>query len=142
MNSVAFTKSLSFKQTRNAVIIAFCLGVIFSLIQISYDLTKAKQEIGVNISQVIKSVERPASKAAYALDQDFGKEILEGLFQYRSIVRAEILDDDAEVLVALERPLGKHKLRPLTTAILVKKKSSHQVYLSMFRPLIQILQRN
>jgi len=117
MKSVTFRKSLSFKQTRNAVLIAFCLGVIFSLIQIFHDLSKARQEIGLNISQVIKSVERPASKAAYALDQDFGKEILEGLFHYQSIVRAEILDDAAEVLVALERPLKKHKLRPLTTAI-------------------------
>ena len=122
MNSVAFRKSLSFKQTRNAVVIAFCLGVIFSLIQISHDFTKAKQEIELNMSQVIKSVERSASKAAYALDQEFGKEILEGLFQYQSIVKAEILDDDAEVLVALERPLRKHKLRPLTSAIFGHKK--------------------
>jgi PAS domain S-box-containing protein len=84
--------SLSFRQARAAVIIAFLLGVLFSAVQIYSDLNSEKQRVDSKFNQLLKTVEESTVQAAYGLDTVQAQNIVAGMFQYKSIYRAQITD--------------------------------------------------
>ena len=88
--SVRLKNRLSFKQARLAVLIAISLGLLFGAVQIAFDFKNEQTRIDTSILQFLSTVRQSASQAAYGLEETLAKRVLSGLFQNKSIVRAEI----------------------------------------------------
>lgn len=94
---------LSFKQASITVVAAFFLGLCLSLIQLTFDLNNEKKVVDTTVRQVLNTLKEPAAQAAYNLDQRLGNRVIEGLFEYRPIYKAQILDDFGDSLASRER---------------------------------------
>ena len=98
---------LSFRQARNAVVIALVLGLIFTLAQITSDLLSEREAVDRTIHQVLETLEAPAAQAAYDVDRDLAQNVIESLLKYKSIHSAVLVDNFGDVLAARERPLAR-----------------------------------
>ncbi|MBU2550504.1 MAG: PAS domain S-box protein [Proteobacteria bacterium] len=96
--------SLSFRQAMIAVVVTLVLGVVISAGQIFLDLSLEQTRIENVPRQIVKMLRAPAAQAAYGLDENLAGVIIDGLFQYRPIRKAELVDDFGSVLASRERP--------------------------------------
>ena len=86
------------------MLIALALGALFSAFQIFSDLFKEREEISGTVLQVLSALKEPATQAVYGLDNVLADKVAEGLFEYRPIYKATIVDDFGNQLSSLERP--------------------------------------
>ena len=115
---VRLSHSLSFRQARNAVIIAFVLGLIFSLLQIADDLETEREAVDRTVNQVLKTLQAPAVQAAYNVDAKLASNVVSSLFEYRPIYSATLMDDFGDSLAHLQRPVSEAWHSKLADAML------------------------
>ena len=101
---IPLRKSLSYRQTKAAVIAAFLIGVILSSGQIYLDYFSQKGELNELIDDVLITANRAAFHAAYNLDSNGAEQVSEGLVSNVSIVSAAIYDDRGGLLGSAEKP--------------------------------------
>lgn len=94
--NILFTKSISFRQTRNCIAVAIILGLIISTIQLTIDYRNHQDEVNEMIQHVLTSADGPASLAAFNFDTVSGGYITQGLASFLPITNAEILLDTKE----------------------------------------------
>ncbi len=110
-------QSLSFKQARAAVVIGLILGVFFSALQIVFDLKSERQRVDAKYTQLLRTVEDSAIQAAFGLDTQLAQRVVDGLFQYKAIFRAQITDNFKDRMALAVRPKSKGGLEPIATAL-------------------------
>ena len=101
---IPLTKSLSYRQTKVAVIAAFVIGIVLSSGQIYLDYFSQKDELNKLISDVLITANRAAFHAAYNLDSNGATQLSEGLVSNVSIVSAIIYDDRGGMLGLADKP--------------------------------------
>ena len=101
---IPLTKSLSYRQTKAAVIVAFVIGIVLSSGQIYLDYFSQKDELNKLISDVLITANRAAFHAAYNLDSNGATQVSEGLVSNVSIVSAIIYDDRGGMLGSADKP--------------------------------------
>ena len=94
---------LSLKQTRITVSVALLLGLLISFIQIGHDLATEQKQADAEVHQVLETVREAAVESAYAVSKPLATRVVNGLFNYRPIIRAEITDDFGETLALRQR---------------------------------------
>ncbi len=114
--------SLSFKQAMITVLAVFIIGLVFSLYQITADLNQEKMRIDQTVNQVLRLLEFPAAQAAFNLDNNLAKQVVQGLFEYAPIYQAEIKDDLGGVLASAERAPASTRLRYLANLLVGSSK--------------------
>lgn len=114
---------LSFRQARDAVAIAFVLGLFFSLFQITVDLIGEREDADQTVHQVLKTLEAPAIQAAFHVDHNLAANVVSSLFEYRPIYSATLVDDFGDSLAHLQRPVTGGWLSTLADAILNEQDS-------------------
>ena len=102
---IPLRKSLSYRQTKVAVIAAFLIGIIISSGQIYLDYFSQKDELTELINDVLITANRAAFHAAYNLDSNGAEQVSEGLVSNLSIVSAAIYDDSGALLGSADNPL-------------------------------------
>ncbi len=119
-------ESLPIKLGRYSVLVALILGLLFSLIQVGIDFRNERQSIDIAIQQHLATLEKSAAEASYQLDVPQGQRVLEGLFVFPSVYRAEIIDDFGDVLVQETR--GEPAASPrFITRFLLGEQSFRQI---------------
>jgi signal transduction histidine kinase/DNA-binding NarL/FixJ family response regulator len=101
---IPLRKSLSYRQTKAAVIAAFFIGIILSSGQIYLDYFSQKGERNELIDDVLITANRAAFHAAYNLDSNGAEQVSEGLVSNLSIVSAAIYDDRGALLGSADKP--------------------------------------
>jgi len=119
---IKFTDSLFYRQVKLVVATAFVIGLLLSLLQIFTDVNRERNEIDSTVNEVIGALKGPATQAAYALNSNLANRVLEGLFEYKPIYRAEIINDFNERLAYLERPKTKTGYGVLTHLLIGETK--------------------
>ncbi|MBU2513236.1 HAMP domain-containing histidine kinase [bacterium] len=112
-----FRDRLSYKQARSTVFIAIILGILFSILQIYLDYSEHDATLDSTINQVLNIVEQSASQAAYSLDKEFAIEVISGLFEYKPIFEAAIIDDLGKTLAVIQGSKDLGTLRLITDYI-------------------------
>ncbi len=102
--NVPFTENISYKQARNAVLIAIVLGILFSAAQIGIDLRNEKRLVSETIRQILSTVGETAAEASFNLDKELGQKTANGLFAYGPIIEVSIQDDLGTVIAYAKRP--------------------------------------
>ncbi|MCW8975973.1 MAG: ATP-binding protein [Sedimenticola sp.] len=114
--------SLSFKQAMITVLTVFVIGLTFSLYQITADLKQEKMRTDQTVNQVLRLLEFPAAQAAFNLDNNLAKQVIQGLFEYAPIYQAELKDDLGGVLASSQREQSNANLRYLANLLLGSSK--------------------
>jgi len=109
-NNVKFKNRIAYKQTRFVVMLAFGLGLIFSLIQIYVDYIKQTGELTNTILQVVSTMRQPATEAAFHLDPNLANQVGRGLFEFAPIVSVNIVgnigdDQLPQTLLEIDKPV-------------------------------------
>ena len=107
-------KRLSFKLTRNTVLLALVLGILLNLVQVTADYFNARQSMDDDIRALTDISYSPASQIAYNIDTRLAEELLEGLLRHPAIVEAEIVDPDDRLLAKRQRPMSDSSYRWLS----------------------------
>ena len=94
------TKRLSFRLTRNTVLLAMALGLVLNLSQVTLDFFQAREAMDEDIRALMEITRSPASQIAYNIDVRLAEELLDGLLQHPSIIDARIIDPDGRTLAA------------------------------------------
>ncbi|WP_119677568.1 EAL domain-containing protein [Indioceanicola profundi] len=120
---IPLRKRLSFKQARNTALLTLVLGFFLSSAQIAIDLLDMERQTDQLVEQVLKTLREPAAEAAYAFDQALAERVLTGLFEYRPVFRAVILEDFGNQLAIMERPQVEGGLKWLAEVLLPQEKT-------------------
>jgi diguanylate cyclase (GGDEF)-like protein/PAS domain S-box-containing protein len=120
---IPLRKRLSFKQARNTALLTLILGLFLSMAQIAIDLLDVERQADQTVEQVLRTLREPAAEAAYAFDQALADRVLTGLFEYRPVFKAVILEDFGNQLAAKERPQVEGGLKWLAEVLLPEEKT-------------------
>ncbi|WP_166255402.1 hybrid sensor histidine kinase/response regulator [Marinobacter salicampi] len=113
MNS-PFQKRLSFRLTRNTVLLAMVLGLLLNIIQVSLDFFHASEAMDQDIQALMEISHSPASQIAYNIDARLAEELLTGLLKHPAIVDARIVDPEDRTLAAASRSHNESRYRWLS----------------------------
>jgi two-component system, sensor histidine kinase SagS len=102
---IPIRQSLSYRQTRNAVIVAFSIGLILSSAQIYLDYFSQRNKMRDSVRHVLSTAERAAYHAAFNLDETGALQITRGLVSNQLIVEANIRDNAGTSLGAAKSEL-------------------------------------
>ncbi len=95
-----FRKRLSFRLTRDTVLVAMALGLVLNVIQITLDYFNARQSMEEEIHALIDISVSPASQIAYNIDVRLAEELLDGLLRHPATIDARIIDNDGQTMAA------------------------------------------
>lgn len=98
------SQSLSFKQARLAVLIAFVLGALASLLQVSLDYVNEDASIDREMSALLEISDQPAARIAYNIDSELARELVTGLLRSPAVIYAAIVDNRGVELSSASRP--------------------------------------
>ena len=71
-----FKKRLSYRLTRDTVLIAMVLGLILNIVQVTLDYFSARESMVQEIQALIEISHSPASQIAYNIDIRLAEELL------------------------------------------------------------------
>jgi len=95
-----FRKRLSFRLTRDTVLIAMTLGLVLNAIQITLDYFNARAAMEEDVHALIDISVSPASQIAYNIDVRLAEELLDGLLRHPATTDARITDNDGLTMAA------------------------------------------
>lgn len=95
-----FRKRLSFRLTRDTVLVAMALGLALNVIQIALDYSNARHAMEEEIHALIDISVSPASQIAYNIDVRLAEELLDGLMRHPAAIDARIIDNDGQTMAA------------------------------------------
>ncbi|PIP80018.1 MAG: hypothetical protein COW84_07335 [Gammaproteobacteria bacterium CG22_combo_CG10-13_8_21_14_all_40_8] len=96
-------EGLSYKQSIQVVLAAFFIGFLLSSLQIWQEFKETKANFEKNVSQVINTSKRNAVQAAYSFDNEAAIQVVNGLFEFNPIYKAQITESFGSVLAERER---------------------------------------
>lgn len=112
--NIPFTRRLSFKQASLTVLVAFILGTLLSLLQVSIDYANQEASIDREIHTLLEISRTPATRITYNIDAELAHELVLGLLNSPAIIRAEILDNSGASLASVSRPRQDSRYRPIS----------------------------
>jgi PAS domain S-box-containing protein len=120
---------LSVVQARNAVIIALILGLVFSLVQIGFDLRNERDSLDHQVSRMLETIKAPASRAVFNVDRGLAENVVDSLLKFLPIYHASLTDDFGDVLASRDKPQTVARY-PLLADILPVYRSSYSLDLT------------
>lgn len=114
---------LLFHQVKLALIAAFLLGIVMSIIQIGTDIVKEKKQIDITAMQVINMLRRPAVQAVYFIEEESAVAVIDGFFEYHPVRMAKLTDEFGFVMGFRQRPPTQGMLKWLSEIIFGKGKT-------------------
>ncbi|MCR8914019.1 ATP-binding protein [Marinobacter sp. PJ-38] len=95
-----FKKRLSYRLTRDTVLIAMVLGLILNVVQVTLDYFSARDSMEQEIRALIEISHSPASQIAYNIDIRLAEELLDGLLRHPATIDARIIDNNDQTMAA------------------------------------------
>ncbi|UUQ66409.1 EAL domain-containing protein [Pseudomonas fuscovaginae UPB0736] len=115
--------SLSVKLLRVVLLSALIVGVLLSCAQIVFDAYKTREAVANDAQRILDMFRDPSTQAVYSLDREMGMQVIEGLFQDKSVRMASIGHPNETMLAEKSRELQTSSSRWLTDLILGKERT-------------------
>ncbi len=113
--------SLSFKLLRWVVAAALLVGVFFSFMQVAYDAYLTEQQIKNDGQRILAMFSDPSKQALYSLDEEVGRQVIEGLLHHEAVRFASIGHPDEVLLAQGSRSLQVSQRRNFTDLIFAQE---------------------
>lgn len=101
----SFGSRLSFIQARNCVFVAFLVGMLLSVIQITVDYARETDAVENFANEILEASKFAAADATFHLDGPAAQEVVRGVLQYHPVVSAKITNEEERVLASLNKNL-------------------------------------
>ncbi len=101
---------LHIRQAARVLAVALALGALLSTIQIAIDLHYERRNVHAAIGQVLDSLSRPASQAAFSVSPYLAEGVVDSLLKYQPIHSAAIATETGVVLAQRSRPVAPDRL--------------------------------
>lgn len=95
-----FKTRLSYRLTRDTVLLAMVLGLFLNLIQVSHDYRRALTDMDQDIHALMDISHSPASQIAYNIDTRLAGELLEGMLNHKAVIDARLVDPNQRTVAA------------------------------------------
>ncbi|WP_273203999.1 ATP-binding protein [Marinobacter subterrani] len=95
-----FRQRLSYRLTRDTVLVAMALGLVLNVVQIGLDYFSARASMENEIHALVDISKSPASQIAYNIDVRLAEELLDGLLRHPAMIDARIVDNDNHTMAA------------------------------------------
>lgn len=115
--------SLSVKLLRVVLLSALIVGVLLSCAQIVFDAYKTREAVANDAQRILDMFRDPSTQAVYSLDREMGMQVIEGLFQDKSVRMASIGHPNETMLAEKSRELQTSSSRWLTDLILGQERT-------------------
>lgn len=93
-----FRQKLSWRLTRDTVLVAMVLGLLLNLVQITLDYFTARDAMERDVHALLEISQSPASQIAYNINVRLARELLDGLLEHPATIDARILDSDGQAM--------------------------------------------
>ncbi|PCM46378.1 ATP-binding protein [Marinobacter sp. ANT_B65] len=91
---------LSYRLTRDTVLIAMVLGLVLNAVQITLDYFSARNSMEADVQALMEISHNPAAQIAYNIDVRLAKELLDGLLRHPATIDARIVDSRNNTMAA------------------------------------------
>ncbi len=105
-----------------AILVAFSLGVILSVIEIWADWSQETKRIDQDSMQILEIFRTSAAEVAYLLDKNLANQVIKGILENEIVLRAEILDDFGDVVAMATRAKKSGTFRDLPQVFFGEKR--------------------
>lgn len=106
-----FKKRLSYRLTRDTVLIAMVLGLVLNIVQVTLDYFSARDSMEQEIRALIEISHSPASQIAYNIDIRLAEELLDGLLRHPATIDARIIDNNDQTMAAASQSSPQSRYR-------------------------------
>lgn len=106
-----FRNRLSYRLTRNTVLIAMALGLALNVVQITLDYFSAREAMSADIEALMEISHNPAAQIAYNIDVRLAGELLDGLLHHPATIDARIVEDEDDVMAAASKDASESPYR-------------------------------
>jgi len=106
-----FRKRLSWRLTRDTVLVAMVVGLVLNIIQITLDYFAARESMEQEIQALMEISHSPASQIAYNINVRLAEELLDGLLQHPATTDARILDAEGHTMSAASQSSSSSRYR-------------------------------
>ncbi len=106
-----FRQRLSWRLTRDTVLVAMVVGLVLNLIQITLDYFAARESMEREIQALMEISHSPASQIAYNINIRLAEELLNGLLQHPATTDARILGADGRTMSAASHSTASSRYR-------------------------------
>ena len=93
--------------TKIILLLSVVIGIIFSVMQIYFDVASQKENDVKSIEQLVETIMPLASQAAYEMNEQAAKEVLTGVMAFGPVLSASIVDEKGRVLSNARRNGGE-----------------------------------
>lgn len=97
--------------------VALFSGILISALQITLDADRVSDELDQQARQTLALVGDAATQAAFSIDNELARQVVDGLFEQESVRLARIAHPDGEPLAESEKPVFEGPFRPITDSI-------------------------
>ncbi|SFR48570.1 Signal transduction histidine kinase [Marinobacter daqiaonensis] len=112
-----FRNRLSYRLTRNTVLLAMAVGLVLNLIQVTVEYHATRAFMDQDVKALMEISHSPASQIAYNIDTRLANELLEGMLHHPAVIDARILDPEQRTLAAASRGSGDTRYRWLSNLL-------------------------
>lgn len=98
-----FKQRLSYRLTRDTVLVAMVLGLALNLVQITLDYFNAQAAMNEDVHALLDISVNPASQIAYNIDIRLADELLDGLLRHPAIINAKMTDHDGQIMASASK---------------------------------------
>ncbi len=98
-------QSISYKLATTGVLLAFCLGLIVSGVQVYSDFQNQQANFSDTVGRMLDVAKPTASRAVHTLDERLATEVVKGLMVYDFVVGVKVVDELGNVLAERTRPI-------------------------------------
>ncbi|GAB2859862.1 hypothetical protein GCM10027277_30490 [Pseudoduganella ginsengisoli] len=108
--TTAYLNRLHVRQAARVLAVALVLSALFSTVQIAIDLHNERQNVRGTIEQVLNSLSRPASQAAFSVSPYLAEGVVDSLLMYQPFHTAVISTETGVVLAQRSRPRAPDRM--------------------------------
>ncbi|HVI51256.1 MAG TPA: SpoIIE family protein phosphatase [Candidatus Sulfotelmatobacter sp.] len=103
-------KGLVYKQARTVVIIAVLVGFASAAIEMAGDLRSERQNLVTTTRQILSMINVSAADAAFQMNQELSRDLVDGLFHSELVRSAALLDNFGNEMARKERPASQNSV--------------------------------
>ncbi|WP_166263172.1 putative bifunctional diguanylate cyclase/phosphodiesterase [Marinobacter caseinilyticus] len=108
---------LGYRILRWVLSVALISGITLSTMQIILDAQRVSEELDQQAAQTMALVRDASTQAVFSIDEELAQQVVDGLFEQRSVRFARIAHPDGEALGESVRPLQSALFRQVTDPI-------------------------
>jgi len=103
-------RGLVYQQARTVAVIAVVVGFVSAAIEMAGDLRSERQNLVTTTKQILSMINGSAADAAFQMNPELSKDLVDGLFHSNVVRSATMLDNFGNEMAHKERPASENSL--------------------------------